>query len=168
MISFSCHGQPVQHSGVFQTRFTCHGACYMTFWLSHKMYKRQILCSSGIFYAPTWNNAGPVWEFQDLIIWNLDCLALSVVINPNWHELWKQQKWSSLAPPRRIFHKTQWAWQSVKITRLMSIFTSKKFYKNSADKFWSKKDRRREVPWLLTCFHVLSSHPDKVMILTPF
>ena len=52
-----------------------------------------------------------------------------VQFNPNCHELWKQEKCSSLAPPRRVFYKTQWAWQSVKITRLMSIFTSKIVWK---------------------------------------
>ena len=50
-------------------------------------------------------------------------------LNPHWHELWKQEKCSSLAPPRGIFYKTQWAWQGVKLTRLMSIFTSKKVWK---------------------------------------
>ena len=38
-------------------------------------------------------------------------------LNPNWHELWKQEKCSSLAPPRDIFYE---------LVR-MSIFTSKKF-----------------------------------------
>ena len=50
-------------------------------------------------------------------------------INPHWHELWKQEKCSVLVPPRGIFYKTQWAWQSVELTRLMSIFTSKKVWK---------------------------------------
>ena len=39
---------------------------------------------------------------------------------PNWHELWKQEKGI-------IFYKTQWAWQSVKLTQLMSIFSFKIF-----------------------------------------
>ena len=43
-------------------------------------------------------------------------------MNSNW-----QVKCSSLAPSRSIFCKTQWAWQGVKLIRLMSIFTSKKF-----------------------------------------
>ena len=45
-------------------------------------------------------------------------------------------------PPKVIFYKTEWAWQSVKITVLMSIFASKSFEifdENSADEFWSKK-----------------------------
>ena len=49
-----------------------------------------------------------------------------ILLNPNWHELRKQEKCSSLAPPRSIFYKTQWAWQGVKLTQLMSFFTSKK------------------------------------------
>ena len=47
-------------------------------------------------------------------------------LNPNWHELWRQEKCSSLSPPRGILYKTHWAWHSVKLTRLMSIFTSQK------------------------------------------
>ena len=47
-------------------------------------------------------------------------------VNPNWHELWKQEKCISWAPHMEHFYMTQWAWQSVKITQLMSIFTSKK------------------------------------------
>ena len=49
--------------------------------------------------------------------------------NPNWHELRNQEKCSSLATPRSKFNKTQWAWQGVKLTQLMLIFTSKKVVK---------------------------------------
>ena len=34
-----------------------------------------------------------------------------VDLNPNWYEPWKQEKCSSLVPPRVIFYKTQWALQ---------------------------------------------------------
>ena len=64
-----------------------------------------------------------LWSLKELNCWNLDYL------NPNWHELRKQEKCSSLAPPRSIFYKTQWTWQGVKITRLMSILTSKTVWK---------------------------------------
>ena len=40
-------------------------------------------------------------------------------VNPNLHELSKQEKCSSLAPPRSTFYKIQRAWQGVKLTRLM-------------------------------------------------
>ena len=50
------------------------------------------------------------------------------LLNPNWQELWKQEKCSAFAPPRGNFHKTQWAWQDDKLTWLMSIFTSKKVW----------------------------------------
>ena len=74
-------------------------------------------------------------------------------LNPNWHELWKQEKCSTLAPPRGIFYKTQWAWQGVKLTRLMSIFTSKKVWKFlikiQLPKIWFKKDKRWKVPCLM-------------------
>ena len=55
--------------------------------------------------------------------------TLGLYFNPNWHELRKPEKCSSLEPPRSKFYKTQWAWQGVKLTRLMSIFTSKKVKK---------------------------------------
>ena len=60
-------------------------------------------------------------------------------INPNWHELRKQEKCSSLVPPRSRSYKTQWAWLGVKSTQLMSIFTSKNvFDTNSAYKIQSQ------------------------------
>ena len=55
------------------------------------------------------------------------CLFLT--LNPNWHEFRKQEKCSSLAWPRSKFYKTQWAWQGVKFTQLMSLFTSNFFWK---------------------------------------
>ena len=69
------------------------------------------------------------WQSQDRQAWRYSLRWIISAINPNWHELWKQEKRSFLAPPRRTFYNTQWAWQGVKITRLMSIFTSKKFWK---------------------------------------
>ena len=41
----------------------------------------------------------------------------------------KVRKCSSLAPPRNKFYKTQLAWQGVKLSRLISIFTSKNVWK---------------------------------------
>ena len=72
--------------------------------------------------------------------------------NPNWHELLKQEKCSSFPPTRGIVYKTQWVWQSVKLTRLMSIFTSKKvwiFLKNSAGKNLIQKGKWWKVPCLM-------------------
>ena len=40
-------------------------------------------------------------------------------VNPDWHELWEQEKCSSLAPHGDVFYKTQWVYQGVKLTRLM-------------------------------------------------
>ena len=57
---------------------------------------------------------------HDICSWDL--------LNPNWHELWKQEKCSSLVPPRGIFYKTQWAWMGMKLTWLISIFTSEKVW----------------------------------------
>ena len=44
---------------------------------------------------------------------------------------------------RGKLYETQWSWQDVKLTRLMSIFTSSLefFDENSADKFQYKKDK---------------------------
>ena len=50
-------------------------------------------------------------------------------INPVWHGITKQEKCSTLELPRGNFCKTQWAGQGVKITQLISIFTSKKVWK---------------------------------------
>ena len=41
---------------------------------------------------------------------------------PHWYQLWKHEKFSSLAPPLGIFYKTQWVLAVVKLTRLRSIF----------------------------------------------
>ena len=75
-------------------------------------------------------------------------LNLRNEFNPNWHELWKQEKCSSLEPPRAIFHEAQWAWQDVKLTWLMSIFTSKNVLKFLI-RIWSKKNKRWKVPCLM-------------------
>ena len=69
------------------------------------------------------------------------CLGMILIMNlyPVWHDVGKQEKGSSLEPPRGNFYKAQWAVQGVKITQLMSIFTPKKvwkFWKKSADKIW--------------------------------
>ena len=73
--------------------------------------------------------------------------------NPNWHELRKQEKRSSLMAPKSKFYKTQWAWQGVKLTGLMSIFTSKKswkiFDKNWGDKIQSQNSRGVKVSCLI-------------------
>ena len=41
-------------------------------------------------------------------------LLLDFEFNPNWHELWKQEECSSLAPPWDTFYKTQWTFEGVK------------------------------------------------------
>ena len=50
----------------------------------------------------------------------MEILKSLLSINPNWHELRKQEKCSSLARRRSKFYKTQRAWEGVKLTRLMS------------------------------------------------
>ena len=75
----------------------------------------------------------------------------NLILNPNWHELWKQEKCSSLAPPRDIFYKTQWACQGVKLTRLMSIFTSKKVWKLLIKIQLTKPDPKRTRGWKVPC-----------------
>ena len=51
-------------------------------------------------------------------------------INPNWHELLKQEKSSSLAPPRGIFYRTQWA----RHQKSLEIFDKKKVDKSDQKK----------------------------------
>ena len=58
---------------------------------------------------------------------------------PNWHELWKQEKCLSLAPPRKFFHKTRW----VRLTQLMSIFTSQNVSKFLIKIQLTKSDPKR-------------------------
>ena len=80
----------------------------------------------------------------------MDTLKISFLKRyPHWHELWKQEKCSSLAPPRGILCKTQWAWQDVKLHRLMTFFTSKHVDKYSAEKIWSIKDKEIKVSLLI-------------------
>ena len=65
------------------------------------------------------------------------------LINSNWHELRKQEKCSLLAPSRSIFYKPRWAWQGVKSTQLISIFTSKKVWKILIKIQLTKSDQKR-------------------------
>ena len=67
--------------------------------------------------------------FSFLVLYELIGRLKMYQLNPNWHEIRKHEKCSSLAPPRSKFYKTQWAWHGVKLTRLMLIFTSKKVWK---------------------------------------
>ena len=92
-------------------------------------------------------------QLQQCQIFCEELLHSSPYLNPNWHELWKQEKWSSLEPSRGIFYKAQWAWQGVRLIRLVLIFTSKKVWKFlikiQLPKIWSKKDRGWKVPCLM-------------------
>ena len=76
-------------------------------------------------------------------------LVLNFTINPHWHELWKQEKCSSFAPPMGHVYKTQWAWQGVKLTLSISIFNSKEVWKFlikiQLAKILSKKDKEIKV-----------------------
>ena len=65
----------------------------------------------------------------------------------NWHELWKQEKCSSSAPPMGMFYKPRGAWQGVKLTRLMSIFTSKKVWKFLIKIQLTKSNPKRTRGW---------------------
>ena len=83
-------------------------------------------------------------EYQNLGETNLYVVGLSPPpLNPHWHELWKQEKCSSLVPPKDIFYKTQWACQGVKLTLLKSIFTSKKVWNFFVKIKLTKSDAKR-------------------------
>ena len=95
------------------------------------------------------------------IVHTIDCTQTQTVmvfeffhgINPNWHELWKQEKCSSLAPPSGIFYKTQWARKGIKLIWLMSSFTSEKvlkfLIKLQLAKSGPKRTRGWKVPYLI-------------------
>ena len=69
------------------------------------------------------------------------------LLNPDWHELWKQEKWSSSAPPSGMFYRPQWALQGVKLTGVMSIFTSKKVWKFLIKIQRTKSDPKKYRGW---------------------
>ena len=54
-----------------------------------------------------------------------------------------KKKKSSLVQPRIIFYKTQWAWQCIKLTWLMSDFTYKKVWKFLIKIQLTKSDPKR-------------------------
>ena len=85
-------------------------------------------------------------------------IKLKEYLNPNW--LRKQEKCSSLAPPRNIFYNTQWAWQGVKLTRLMSIFTSKKVWKFLIKIQLIKYDPKRTRGWKVPSLMPIRIKPD--------
>ena len=90
---------------------------YHFYWATHAFHEEKIQWFKIIFRENMW------WKV------NADQL------NPNWHELWKQEKCSSLAPPIGMFYKTQWAWQGVKLTQfLIKIQLRKSYKKVLADK----------------------------------
>ena len=71
--------------------------------------------------------------------------------NPNWHELREQEKYSSLASPKSTFYKTQWVCEGVKLTHLMSIFTSNKVWKLLIKIQLTKFDSKRTKGWKVPC-----------------
>ena len=83
----------------------------------------------------SWSSLARVSLMSEVLLWEKPLLNKNVCfvkkehwtcLNPHWHELWKQEKCSSLAPPKCNVYKTQWAWQGVKLTWWMSIFTANK------------------------------------------
>ena len=89
--------------------------------------------------SPTRRIQGPRY----VNIYNYIYMKRIINLNPYWHELWKQEKCSSLAPSRGIFYKSRWVWQGLKLTRLMSIFTSKKVWKFLIKIQLTKSDPKR-------------------------
>ena len=83
---------------------------------------------------------------------------MPIRVNPVWHGITKQEKYSILELPRGNFCKPQWAGQNVKITQMISIFTSKKVWK-----FWkiyqlTKSDLTNSSRWKMP-FPVPDSKP---------
>ena len=57
-----------------------------------------------------------------VVMFSVNMHKISSITNdfkPVWPDVGKQEKCSSLEPPRDNIYKTQWAEQGVKITRLM-------------------------------------------------
>ena len=95
-----------------------------------KCHTIYINMSLNVTYIRKFKNITCILTFFVIILLHISLLFMYLVgVNPHWHELHKQEKCSSLEPPRGIFYKTQWAWQGVKLTPIMSIFTSKKVWK---------------------------------------
>ena len=97
------------------------------FWISKE--KRNSVLHFMKTRSFSWCQPGLTWKvwWRDLVF--IKWRTCKCCLNPNWHELRKQEKCSSLAQPRSKFYKTQWAWQGVKLSRLISIFTSKNVWK---------------------------------------
>ena len=122
------HGRSVWKTSIEKTQ-TIHSTWMncLVFWMIQGYYyicssqMRVIECSFFfLFFLFFFNNFGLC-----IIMY----IFISIYLNPHWHELWKQEKCSSLAPPRGTFLKNKWAWLGAKSTQLMSIFTPKKVLK---------------------------------------
>ena len=132
----------------------------------HFSYDFVALYDGGSIFAPQLgqycNNSLPPTCHSGELIQNYKRILATGIFNPNWHELWKQDKWSSLVPPRGIFFKTHWAWQGAKLTRLMSVFTSKIvlkiLIKIQLTKYSPKMTRGWQVPCLMPNRVKLSSN----------
>ena len=71
--------------------FDCHIRC-----TKGKYCAAAVVC---IFYAPTWNNVGPVWEFQHLnaFKWHKSNSAFYLVVShESLKELWKNSRFENL------------------------------------------------------------------------
>ena len=63
----------------------------------------QVLYFKSIKSKQKWTNSS-AWIILNDIYKNIKAgQEKDSYFNPNWHELWKQKKCSSLAPPRAIF-----------------------------------------------------------------
>ena len=85
------------------------------------------------FWEPTWLTFTYECWIETSFCWRKRATAF----NPVWHDVGKQEKCSSLEPPRGNFYKTQWAGQGVKITSsiYVNFHLQKSFFeKKSADK----------------------------------
>ena len=72
------------------------------------------------------------------------------LINLYWHELWKQEKCSSLAPPRGLFFYDSMSFTGCQMNPIdVNFHLQKCFDKNSANKIWSLKDKEIKVSPLI-------------------
>ena len=101
-------------------------------------------CSTQELIAITYCNFSHGW-FNKMLPICLQFATLYLTLIGMSYE--REKNCSSLAPPRGIFYKPQWAWQGVKLNRLMSILTSKKVWKFLIKIQLTKCDPKRTMGW---------------------
>ena len=83
--------------------------------------------------------------FLFLFNFRIDVAFSTYFVNPNWHELWKQEKWAFLIDSMSLAECQN---NQIDVNSYLQK-SLEVFDKNSADKFWSKKASVWKVPSLM-------------------